>query len=95
MKIIGESVAIENKELLPQVIQRIFSVCKTDSNFPVKHESKALNGKVLELKEKTLKQMEVARKARNSREELMRRIADLEERNEEVKTELLDFLGSE
>ena len=95
MNIISESMTIENKEVLPQVIQRIFSICKTDSNFPLKNKSRTLDGEVSSLKEKALKQMQVARRAKTARQNLMERISDLEERNEELKTELLDFLGSE
>jgi FtsZ-binding cell division protein ZapB len=95
MKIISESVASENKELLPQVIQRIFSVCKTDPNFPLKNKVRAINGEVSSLKEKTMRQVRIANKARKSREDLEERLADLEERNQRIKDNLLDFLGSE
>ena len=94
MKIISESIASENKELLPQVIQRIFSVCKADPNFPLKHKIKSIDVEVSSLKEKVMRQLEVARRSRKSREDLMERISDLEYRNEEVKQKLLDFLGS-
>jgi oligoribonuclease (3'-5' exoribonuclease) len=95
MKITSETLTTENKELLPQVIQRIFSVCKTDLNFPLENKSKVINGKVASLKQRTMKQMEVARRAKETRENLIERIEDLEERNQETKNELLDYLGSE
>lgn len=95
MKIISESITSENKELLPQVIQRIFSVCKADPNFPLKNKIKTVDGKVSSLKEKTMSQMKVARRSRKAREDLIERITDLEERNQEIKDGLLDFLGSE
>ncbi len=94
MKIISESIATENKEMLPQVIQRIFSVCKVDTNFPLKNKIKTLDGKVASLKDKVLDKMEIARRAKKTREELQTRIDDLEYRNEDLKNELLDFLGS-
>lgn len=95
MKIISESITSENKELLPQVIQRIFSVCKTDPNFPLKNKINTIDGKVSSLKKKTMSQMEVARRSRKAREDLIERITDLEERNQEIKDNILDFLGSE
>lgn len=95
MKIISESITSENKEVLPQVIQRIFSICKTDPNFPLKNKIKTIDGKVLSLKKKMIKQMEIAKRAKKTREDLYERITDLEDRNEEVKNQLLDFLGSE
>ena len=94
MKIISESVT-ENKEMLPQVIQRIFSICKTDPNFPLNNKIKTVDGKVSSMKEKVMRQMQVARRAKKSREDLMDRITDLEERNQEVKDQLLDFLGGD
>lgn len=81
--------------MLPQVIQRIFSVCKTDPNFPLKNKIESIDGKVSSLKRKTMEQMKVAKRAKESRMNLIDRITDLEERNEEMKNRLLDFLGSE
>ena len=95
MKIISESVATENKEMLPQVIQRIFSVCKADPNFPLKHKIKNVDGKVSSLKAKVMKQLEIARRSKKTRDELVERISDLEDRNQEIKDELLDFLRGE
>ena len=80
--------------MLPQVIQRIFSVCKTNPNFPLKNQIKSVDGKVSLLKAKVMKQMEIARRSKQTREDLTERIRDLEQRNEEVKNQLLDLLGS-
>jgi len=95
MKVISESITTENKELLPQVIQRIFSVCKADENFPLRNKIKSIDGKVSSLRKQVIRKMEVARRSKKTREELTDRITDLEYRNEEVKNDLLDFLGSE
>ena len=94
MEIISESLSTENKEVLPQIIQRIFSVCKTDPNFPLKNQIKSVDGKVSLLKEKVMKQMEIARRSKQTRDDLTERIGDLEERNDEIKNQLLDLLGS-
>lgn len=94
MEIISESLETDNKEVLPQVIQRIFSVCKTDPNFPLKNQIKSIDRKVSFLKAKVMKQMKIARRSKETREDLKERIIDLEERNEEVKNQLLDLLGS-
>ena len=95
MKIISESMTSENKEMLPQVIHRIFSVCKADINFPLKNKVAILDGKVSSLKSKVMMQMEVAKRAKRSRADLTERISDIEDRNQGLKNELLDFLGSE
>jgi len=95
MKIISESITSEIKELLPQVIQRIFSICKTDPNFPLKHKIKNVDGEVSSLKQKVMRQMEVAKRSRKTREDLEERITDLEDRNQDMKNNLLDYLGSE
>jgi len=81
--------------MLPQVIQRIFSVCKTDPNFPLKHKIESIDGEVSSLKRKTMEKMKVAKRAKDTRMNLMERIEDLEDRNEELKNRLLDFLGSD
>ena len=94
MEIISESLVSETKEMLPQVIQRIFSICKIDKNFPLKNKIQVLEGKVSSLKSRVMRQMEVARRSQKTREDLMKRIVDLEERNEDLKNELLNFLGS-
>jgi len=93
MKIVNDSIVAESKEVLPQIIQRIFSVCKVDPNFPMKTKIQSVDGKVSALKEKVNKQMAVARRAKKTRDDLIERINDLEERNEDEKHRLLDLLG--
>jgi len=40
MEVINESKEIELKEQLPQILMRIFYVCKSDPNFPLKDKIK-------------------------------------------------------
>ena len=95
MKIISESVASEHREMLPQIIQRIFFVCKADKNFPLKSQTQTLDGKVSLLKSKVLHQMEIAKRSKKNRENLEDRINSLEDNNTDTRNQLLDFLGSE
>lgn len=84
-----------NKEMLPQVVGRIFSICKTDKNFPLKEQMTGVDKEVSFLKEKIKKQNDLFKQSQQLTHELNERITVLENRNQELKEKLLDTLGSE
>jgi len=94
MEIISESHNLETKEMLPQVLLRIFSVCKSDPNFPLKNQLKEIEGEVRSLQEKLKRQTSLLEKSTILREDLKKRIDLLEQNNYEKKSRLLDELGS-
>ena len=95
MEIISESHNLESKELLPQVLLRIFSVCKTDPNFPLKDRLHEIEGEVFALQQKLQRQISVHEKSAGIRQDLQKRLDALEQKNYDMKSRILEELGSE
>jgi hypothetical protein len=84
-----------NKEMLPQVINRIFSICKTDKNFPLREEMGSLDSKIAILKEKIRRQNDLFKQSQQLTYDLNERLNILEDRNANLKERLIESLGSE
>ncbi len=95
MEIISESHNIESKELLPQILLRIFSVCKTDPNFPLKDRIKEIEGEVSTLRAKLKRQTSLLNKSASIKEDLQLRVNSLDHKNFDMRSRLLEELGSE
>ena len=95
MEVISESLKIENNDLLPQILMRIFSVCKSDPNFPLKEQFSSVEGEVDTLKMKIEKQNNLVNETVKLRDELSTRLQNLRQENFELKSRLLEELGSD
>jgi len=84
-----------NKEMLPQVITRIFSICKTDKNFPLKEQIGSIDVDISAIKRKLIKQSNLFKQSQELTHELNDRLNILEDRNAGLKERLLESLGSE
>ena len=83
------------KELLPKIINRIFAVCKTDQHFPLREQIGDVDNSILILKSKLIKQDKLFKQSKNLTKELDERIRILDDRNNGLKEQLLESLGSE
>jgi len=95
MEIISESHNLETRELLPQILLRIFSVCKTDPNFPLKDRIKEIEWEVSTLRAKLKRQTSLLNKSSGIQEDLQKRVDMLDRKNFDTKSRLLEELGSE
>lgn len=95
MEIISESQNLESKEMLPQILLRIFTICKTDPNFPLKNQIHDIEGKVKVLQAKLKRQAAILEKSKLLRENLQHKVSTLDQKNVEIKSALLEELGSE
>ena len=95
MKVISESSQVENKELLPQILMRIFAVCKSDPNFPLKQNIKSVEGEVVALQKKIERQKHLINETVGLRDDLSNRLQLLRQENYELKSRLLEELGSD
>lgn len=84
-----------NKEMLPQVINRIFSICKTDKNFPLRDQMGSVDSKIAILKEKIRRQNDLFKQSQKLTYDLNERLNILEDRNANLKERLIESLGSE
>ena len=84
-----------NRELLPQIMDRIFAVCKNDPNFKLKDEMEIIENRTISLKQKIGKQSTLLTQSNLLTKDLLQRIEVIENQNERKQTELLEALGSE
>lgn len=95
MEVINESLKIDNKEVLPQILMRIFSVCKLDPDFPLKGQIESLETETDSIILKLRKQEKLIKKTVSLRDDLSNRLQELRQDNFEIKSRLLEELGSE
>jgi len=95
MEVITESFELENKELLPQILMRIFSVCKVDPKFPLKKQIESIDRESKQLITKMKKHETLIKQTVALRDDLSNRLQERRQENFEIKSRLLEELGSE
>lgn len=86
---------IFKKEMLPEVVDRIFSICKIDPHFKLKEEIKTVEETIDGLKLKVIKQIKLLSRSAEISEDAEKRIALIKQDIESKQIELLENLGSE
>ena len=84
-----------HRELLPQIVDRIFAVCRNDPNFELKDEMQIVENRMESLRQKITKQVELLQQSNALSKDLMQRLEVLDNQNENKQTELLESLGSD
>lgn len=95
MKIEHPEPSVNIKELLPQVVDRIFAICKSDPTFHLKDELEIVENKMLSLKQKIEKQDGLLKQSEELKKDIIQRIEILEDHNQQKQSELLELIGSE
>lgn len=83
------------KEMLPQIVERIFAICKTDSNFPLKKKMTNVDNNLLKIQENINKQGNLLLQSKSLNQNLISRLTNLRSSNQELRDKLLEELGSE
>ena len=83
------------KELLPQIVERIFAVCKTDSNFPLKSQMSNIDDQLDVIKKQIRKQDKLLNDSKTLNSNILSRLTNLRNSNQELRDKLLESLGSE
>ncbi|HUU88420.1 MAG TPA: hypothetical protein VMX17_11805 [Candidatus Glassbacteria bacterium] len=83
------------KELLPQIVERIFAICKTDSNFPLKSKMTNIDDEITINKNKIRKQEKLLNDSKNLSSNIISRLTNLKNSNQELRSKLLESLGSD
>jgi len=94
VKVIIERERISQEEF-PQIIERIFDVCKNDPTFDMKDTFQKKEEYVSKLIEKLEKKESLYEQVSRIRKDLQKRVTDLDEKNFELTENLLGELGSE
>lgn len=84
-----------HRELLPQIVDRIFAVCRNDPNFQLKDEMEIVENRMESLRQKIKKQELLLSQSNELSKDLMQRIEVLDNQNEQKQIELLESLGSD
>lgn len=95
MKIITVDQEKNVKEKLPQILNRIFEICKADPNFPLKEKMESLENSIESIDLKIRKQDRLLSKAKSIASDLNRKASYYEEESEELRGKILESLGSE
>jgi hypothetical protein len=95
MQIITEELVVEKNELFPQILMRIFSVCKNDENFPLKEKINDVEEEIISLRKQIQKQGKLLEETRELRDNLSLKLQDIRQENFEIKRRLLEELGSD
>jgi len=85
----------ENNELLPQILNRIFSICKQDPSFQLKEELLISEETMESLQQKINRKKSLLEKSKSIQQDLQKRNEKLQNSNDELKATLLESLGSE
>ena len=83
------------QELLPQIIERIFAICRYDPNFKLKDELQIVENKSEFIKQKIKRQDELLEQSSKLKKDGLQRLDILNEQNEKKQTSLLESLGAE
>jgi len=83
------------KEMLPQIVERIFSICKEDENFHLKGKMSNIDDILLSVQFQINKQENLIYQSKSLNSNIVSRLTNLKNSNQELKERLLDSLGSE
>ena len=83
------------KEMLPQIVERIFAICKTDSNFPLKQKMNNIDEQIKNLQQRINKQEKLLLQSKQLNSNILSRLSNLKNSNQELRDKLLESLGSE
>jgi len=83
------------KELLPQIVERIFAICKTDGNFPLKGKMGNIDDEIKIIKNQIAKQEKLLNDSKKLTSNIMSRLTTLRNSNQSLRDRLLESLGSE
>jgi len=82
------------KELLPEIVNRIFAICKNDEHFPIKKEMRVAEDIVEDLEKKKESQEAILIQSTELKRNLDERLHLLSENNFQLKSTMLEALGS-
>ena len=85
----------KSKESFPQILERIFAICKNDSNFELRDELIDIEKNIKEVHKKIDRQNNLLSQSESLKKDMSKRISLIDSQNETKQIELLDSIGSE
>ncbi len=95
MKIEEVEPAKYKQSSISEVVDRIFTICKTEENFPLKNQVEEVDLNLSNLEKKIRKQDQLLQQSQGIKSELEKRINMLDGTIFDLRSNLLESLGSE
>ena len=95
MKIERNEPKRNTQELLPQIVERIFAICRSDPNFRLKDELEIVENNIQAFQQKIERQNELLEQSSNLKNDLLKRLKILENQNESKQIHLIESIGGE
>jgi len=89
-----DSIEIKSSSI-PEVIDKIFYICKTEENFPLKDQIEKVDLELERLEGRIQKQNQLLQKSQEIKSNLKKRMDMLDETVFDLRSDLLESLGSE
>lgn len=86
---------VKKQELVPLVIDSIFTICKEDKHFSISENTKQLDKKIKLAEQKIQKQKDLLSQSNELKTDLQEKIKKLEDDTFSIKCRVLENLGSE
>jgi len=86
---------IKKHELVPTVIDHIFTICKEDNNFTIKKSIEKIDKKLSIAKQQISKQKKLMEQSNNIKKNLLEKIKRIDDESFKIKYKVLETLGSE
>mgnify|MGYP006863439661 CR=1 FL=1 len=90
-----EVTRIKKHDLIPTVIDHIFTICKEDKNFNVKENINNVDEKLVFVNKKISKQNSLIEQSNTIKNDLLVKIKKLDDESFRIKYKILESLGSE
>ena len=84
-----------SKEMLPQVLERIFAICKTDPEFPLKDKLESVEYVIENINKKIRKKDYLCKQGKTLQKDLETKFELINNSNLELRETILETLGSE
>ena len=86
---------IRKHQLIPTVIDHIFTICKEDKNFSIKDNIAKIDKKLIIAKSHIKKQQKLMEQSDSIKKELLEKIKKIDDESFKIKYKVLETLGSE
>lgn len=86
---------IKKHNLIPTVIDHIFTICKEDKNFNIKKNIEEVDNKLSNLNKKLSKQKSLIEQSNGIKEDLLKKMKNIDDESFKIKLRVLETLGSE
>jgi len=86
---------IRKHQLIPTVIDHIFTICKEDKNFSIKDNIAKIDKKLIIAKSHIKKQQKLMEQSDSIKKELLEKIKRIDDESFKIKYKVLETLGSE